>query len=66
MINVRLTVRNNWHSFARPNISTLPNGKFSFTFQTQEEIDLIWKKVPWVFIGVIMKLSQVNPRQSLL
>ncbi|KAJ8620671.1 hypothetical protein MRB53_029200 [Persea americana] len=59
---VRAVIKSNWNGPVKPNISTLPDGRFKFSYRTEEEIDLKWKKGLWVFNGVIMRLSQVNSR----
>lgn len=56
-----------WGRFASPRVSAVANcnGRFAFKFNSQEEIDKVMFKGPWVFDGVIFALQQVWSNQEL-
>ena len=54
----------NWSGFDKAVVNPIVKDHFSFQFPSQEEIDRVWCRGPWIFDGVLMGLRQVRKDQA--
>lgn len=57
-------INTSWSGFAKAVVNPIFKDHFSFQFHSQDEIDRVWHRGPWIFDGVLMGLRQVRKDQA--